>query len=65
MPLTLGWTRDQRDSALVPTAGRYKRVNLDYAAARRRAATCAPTCRYQQYIPLTRAFTLGVNAEVG
>ena len=31
LPLTIGWTRDNRDSALVPTAGRYVRVNLDYA----------------------------------
>ena len=29
IPLTIGWTRDNRDSALVPTAGRYMRINLD------------------------------------
>ena len=44
LPLTIGWSRDSRDSALVPTAGRYQRVNVDWGAARRRAATCAPTC---------------------
>ena len=50
MPLTIGWTRDSRDSALVPTAGRYMRVNLDYGAARRRASTCASNLQGQQYI---------------
>ena len=28
LPLTLGWARDQRDSALAPTAGRYTRANV-------------------------------------
>jgi outer membrane protein insertion porin family len=44
LPLTIGWTRDNRDSALVPTAGRYMRVNLDYAPLGD-AKYFAPTCR--------------------
>ena len=64
IPLTIGWTRDNRDSALVPTAGRYTRINVDYSPL--------GTSRYvrvnlqgQQYIPITRAFNFGVNAEIG
>ena len=57
MPLTVGWARDDRDSALVPTAGRYQRVNLDWRVARRRALP-ARQLQYQQYFPLNKQFTL-------
>jgi len=64
IPLTIGWTRDSRDSALVPTAGRYTRINLDYAVLGD-ARYARVNLQGQQYIPLGRAFTFGVNAEVG
>jgi len=64
IPLTVGWSRDTRDSALVPTAGRYLRVNLDYAPIGDATYTRV-NLQAQQYIPLTRAFTFGVNAELG
>ena len=35
LPLTLGWSRDSRDSVLTPTAGRYQRVNIEWSAAAR------------------------------
>jgi outer membrane protein insertion porin family len=63
-PLTLGWARDARDSALVPTAGRYLRVNFD--------ASLFGDVRYlrgnfqaQQYFPLPSRLALGLNAEFG
>ena len=64
IPLTIGWTRDNRDSALVPTAGRYMRVNLDYAPLGD-AKYVRANLQGQQYIQITRAFTFGVNAEIG
>ena len=64
IPLTVGWTRDNRDSALVPTAGRYLRVNLDYAALGD-AKYARANLQGQQYFQFTRAFTYGVNAEIG
>ncbi len=64
IPLTIGWTRDNRDSALVPTAGRYLRVNLDYAPLGE-AKYVRANLQGQQYIQITRAFTFGVNAELG
>ena len=64
VPITVGWTRDGRDSALVPTEGRYERVNLDWGILGD-ARYLRANAQYQQYLPLTRRFTLGVNAEVG
>jgi outer membrane protein insertion porin family len=64
IPLTLGWSRDSRDSALVPTAGRYTRINADYAALGD-ARYLRVNLQAQQYIQITRAFTFGINAEIG
>ena len=64
VPLTIGWSRDNRDSALVPTAGRYTRFNLDYAFLGD-AKFLRVNAQAQQYVPISRAFTYGVNAEVG
>jgi outer membrane protein insertion porin family len=64
IPLTIGWSRDNRDSALVPTDGRFTRVNLDYSAFGQ-TRYVRINLQGQQYIPITRAFTFGVNAEIG
>lgn len=63
-PLTVGWTRDQRDSALVPNDGSYKRVNVDWSFAgdTRYVRT---NLQYQHYWPITRQFTFAVNSELG
>ncbi len=63
VPLTVGWARDERDSALVPTAGRYQRINLIWGVIgdTRYVST---NLQYQQYIPISRRFTLGLNAEL-
>jgi outer membrane protein insertion porin family len=44
LPLTIGWSRDGRDSAINPTEGRYQRVNGEWSCARRLALRCARTC---------------------
>jgi len=64
VPITVGWTRDGRDSALVPTQGRYTRLNLE-AGLVGDARYWRANAQVQQYVPLTRRFTLGVNAEMG
>ena len=64
VPLTIGWARDERDSALVPTSGRYSRVNLDWGALGD-TRYLRGNFQVQQYFPLSRRFTLGVNAELG
>jgi outer membrane protein insertion porin family len=64
IPLTLGWTRDSRDSSLVPTKGRLMRINGELSAwgDARYAKT---NLQFQQYYPLTRQYTLAFNAELG
>jgi outer membrane protein insertion porin family len=64
IPLTLGWARDERDSALVPTRGRYQRVNLEWSIGGD-VRYLRSNLQYQQYFPLTQRFTLGLNAELG
>ncbi len=64
LPLSVGWARDSRDSALVPTAGRLTSLSLDWGFAADTRYLRAIT-KFQQYIPLSRRFTLGFNAELG
>jgi outer membrane protein insertion porin family len=63
-PLTLGWSRDGRDSLITPSSGRFARVNLE--------ASFAGDVRYtrsnfqvQQFWPLPARLVLGVNSELG
>jgi outer membrane protein insertion porin family len=64
VPFTIGWSRDRRDSALVPTSGRYLRLNMD-AGILGDARYIRTNAQVQQYLPLSPRFTLGLNAEVG
>jgi outer membrane protein insertion porin family len=64
VPLTIGWARDSRDSLLVPTRGRYQRVNLEWSPAGD-AKYLRTNLQYQQYFPIANRFTLGLNAELG
>lgn len=63
-PLSVGWQRDQRDSALVPTRGWYQRLNSDWGVAGDIKYIRA-VYQVQKYIPLDRRFTLGLNADLG
>lgn len=64
IPLTIGWSRDSRDSALVPTAGRYQRVYGDWGIAGDIKFLRA-NYQVQQYIPLNKQFTIALNGEFG
>ncbi|AKJ29008.1 outer membrane protein assembly factor BamA [Caldimonas brevitalea] len=64
LPFTLGWTRDDRDSALVPSRGRYQRVNAELSLIGD-ARYLRSNYQFQQYIPLSRSFTFAFNAEIG
>ncbi len=64
LPLTIGWARDQRDSLLAPTRGRYQRVNFEWSVAGD-VRYLRTNLQYQQYIPITNRFTFGLNAELG
>ncbi len=64
IPLTVGWSRDNRDSALVPTTGRYQRVYGDWGVAGDIKFVRA-SYQIQQYIPLNKQFTVALNGELG
>jgi len=64
VPLTIGWARDSRDSAITPTAGRYQRANLEWSVAGD-VRYLRTNLQYQQYFPFWQKFSLGVNAELG
>ena len=64
VPLTVAWTRDNRDSALVPTEGRYQRAFGEWGVAGD-ARFVRGTLQVQQYTPLTKQFTAALNAELG
>ena len=64
IPLTVGWSRDSRDSALVPTAGRFQRVYGDWGVAGDIKFVRA-NYQIQQYIPLNKQFTIALNGELG
>lgn len=63
-PLTVGWARDARDSVLVPTAGRYTRLNFEYAFAGD-VRYLRSNAQYQEYWGLPWRMSVGVNAELG
>jgi outer membrane protein insertion porin family len=63
-PLTLGWSRDARDSVLTPTRGRYQRLNLE-ASLFGDVRYTRTNLQYQEYWPLPFRTSLGINAEIG
>jgi len=64
VPLTVGWGRDRRDSALAPNSGNYQRANAEWSVAGD-ARYLRSTYQYQEFIPLNKQFTAAFNAELG
>ncbi|MCB1978017.1 MAG: outer membrane protein assembly factor BamA [Burkholderiaceae bacterium] len=64
VPLTIGWSRDSRDSALAPNSGVYQRLNSEWSIAGD-ARYVRANYQYQQYVPLNKKFTLAFNGELG
>ena len=64
VPLTLGWARDSRDSAIAPTGGSYQRINLEWSIAGD-VRYLRTNLQYQQWFPIIDRFTLGLNGELG
>nr|WP_295075049.1 outer membrane protein assembly factor BamA [uncultured Roseateles sp.] len=63
-PFTIGWARDNRDSIISPTVGRFARVNLELSTFGD-AQYGRANVQYQEYIPITNKITLGLNSEIG
>ena len=64
VPLTIGWARDSRDSILAPNKGKLFKLNSEVGAFGD-IRYYKNSGQYQQYWPLTRKYTLAVNAELG
>ncbi|RZL68119.1 MAG: outer membrane protein assembly factor BamA, partial [Variovorax sp.] len=64
IPLTVGWARDDRDSALVPTRGKVQRANLEVGVGGDMKYV-KTSYQYQQFFPLNKQYTLAINGEVG
>ncbi|GKS77615.1 outer membrane protein assembly factor BamA [Acidovorax sp. SUPP950] len=64
IPLTIGWSRDDRDSALAPNSGRYQRLNTEWSVAGD-ARYVRGNYQFQQYVPLNKKFTMAFNSEFG
>jgi outer membrane protein insertion porin family len=64
LPLTLGWARDGRDSALVPTRGSLQRVNADVSVAGD-VRYARASYQFQQFYPLSKKYTLAFNTDLG
>ena len=64
IPLTIGWSRDNRDSALAPNSGRLQKFTTELSLAGD-ARYAKFGYQYQQYIPLSKRYTLAFNGELG
>ena len=63
-PLTLGWSRDDRDCILVPSRGQYQRLNSDLAKTGDAQYT-RTSYQFQQYVPINKQYTFALNTELG
>jgi outer membrane protein insertion porin family len=63
-PLSIGWARDQRNSSVAPTAGRFFRANADMSLLGD-VQYVRLNLQAQQYLTLPYGTSLGLNAEIG
>lgn len=63
--ITLGWSRDTRDSAIAPTRGQQMFINMDYATPMGEMEFLRINYGNQWFYPLTRRVTFAVNGELG
>ncbi|VVE28242.1 membrane protein [Pandoraea morbifera] len=64
-PLTIGWSRDSRDSALIPNRGHYQQANIEIGTPIGTTKYIRAYYQHQYYYPVSRGFTLALNGEVG
>ena len=63
---TIGWQRDNRDSGITPTRGRYQRANLEATAPIGDSSLRYYRATYQHtyYYPISQNYTLSLNGEI-
>ncbi|MGN6232990.1 MAG: outer membrane protein assembly factor BamA [Trinickia sp.] len=65
IPLTVGWSRDARDSALVPSRGYFTQANAEYGTPIGAAQYYKADLQAQYYYSFARGFVLGLNFQGG
>ncbi|KAG0162887.1 hypothetical protein DFQ28_007840 [Apophysomyces sp. BC1034] len=65
VPVTVGWSRDARDSALVPSRGYYTQANAEYGTPIGKAQYYKADVQAQYYYSFARGFVLGLNLQGG
>ncbi len=63
-PLTVGWSRDTRNSSLLPTEGRFYRANAELSVLGD-VQFLRLNLQAQQYLTLPYNLTMGLNGEIG
>ncbi len=62
-PLTVGWARDTRDSALVPSTGKIMRTSGEWSVGGDMRYVRG-TAQYQQFFPISKKVTAAINGEL-
>jgi outer membrane protein insertion porin family len=65
IPLTVGWSKDGRDSALVPSNGTLQSANLEVSAPIDQMTYYRGFYSNQTYFPITKLSTLGLYGQIG
>ncbi len=62
--MSVGYVRDNRDSALAPTKGFLRRANTELATPLGEQRFIRTTYQETHYLPIARQYTLGLNGEI-
>ena len=65
VPITVGWSRDARDSALVPSRGYFTQANAEYGTPLGGTQYYKADINAQYYYSFARGFVLGFNLQGG
>ncbi|AOK29419.1 outer membrane protein assembly factor BamA [Burkholderia singularis] len=65
VPLTIGWSRDARDSALIPSRGYFTQANVEYGVPVGKIQYYKADIQAQYYYSFARGFILGLNFQGG
>ncbi|VWC59814.1 membrane protein [Burkholderia lata] len=64
-PFTIGWSRDQRDSVLIPGRGYYLQANAEYGTPIGSVSYYKTDVQAQYYHSFARGLVLGFNVQAG
>ncbi len=62
--LSLGYSKDTRDSALVPTRGFNRRITTEFATPLGEQEFIRSTFQETHYFPIAKSYALGLNGEI-